>query len=102
MTNSARGSQASQGQPGAARSSQGRLWAENSNSMMTALILNGPIQPGAARPVKGRKEQPRAAMGNPKPSDLAESVRKNLIRQTSPQQKRGESITPAIKYAKSR
>ena len=56
---------------------------------------------GQPEPVRSSHEQPRAAIGNPKPSDLAESVRKNIIRQILPPQKSGECITPAIKYAKS-
>ena len=43
---------------------------------------------GQPEPVRSSHEQPRAAIGNPKTSDLAESVRKNIIRQTSPQQKK--------------
>ena len=37
---------------------------------------------------RATQEQARAAIGNPKPSDLAESVRKNITRQTSPQLKK--------------
>ena len=48
----------SQGQPGTARSSQGRLWAENSNSIKTKnLRITNSANP---EPVRGSQEQPGA------------------------------------------
>ena len=49
---------------------------------------------GQPEPVMSSHEQPRAAIGNPKTSDLAESVRKNIIIQIFPPQESGECITP--------
>ena len=47
--------------------------------------------------------QPRATIGNPKTSDLAESVRKKHHKTNfTPTKKSSECITLAIKFAKSR